>query len=281
MKDIRKLSISLVAVILMPILISPSAFAVTPPFANFTSDITEGYPPLNVTFTDQSIGSPTSWTWYFGDGITSNLQNPSHIYTQAGNYTVTLLVSNTVGINSFTKSNSIIVTALPSPNFIQKSTPTITWNNPIDISYGTALRSTQLNAVASVPGNFYYNPPVGTVLNAGTRTLHVDFIPTDTLNYNTASRDVTINVGPDPLNDLSSFPTSRETPLNVPLFNKSNRLYDKSERVFGDDKPSESQIPNDYNVHEYQKNWKTRGHFNSETHGHFNSETHGHSRGEE
>ena len=75
-----------------------------------------------------------------------------------------------------------------------KSTPTITWSNPADIIYGTALNSTQLNASASVPGTFVYNPPAGTVLGAGTRILHVDFTPTDTANYYNASKDVTINV---------------------------------------------------------------------------------------
>jgi len=75
-----------------------------------------------------------------------------------------------------------------------KSTPTITWRNPADIIYGTALNSTQLNASASVPGTFVYNPPAGTVLGAGTRILHVDFTPTDTANYYNESKDVTLNV---------------------------------------------------------------------------------------
>src|SRR5437773_6291548 len=78
---------------------------------------------------------------------------------------------------------------------VVKATPTVTWNNPADISYGTALSGTQLNATASVAGSFVYTPAAGTVLNAGSgQTLHVDFTPTDTANYNTASKDVTINV---------------------------------------------------------------------------------------
>ncbi len=80
---------------------------------------------------------------------------------------------------------------------IAKGTPTITWANPDDIVYGTALDGTQLDAAASVPGSFVYTPASGTLLNAGNgQTLHVDFTPTDTANYNTASADVTINVNP-------------------------------------------------------------------------------------
>ena len=44
--------------------------------------------------------------------------------------------------------------------------PTITWNDPDNIVYGTPLSNTQLNATASVPGNFSYNPTPGTVLNS-------------------------------------------------------------------------------------------------------------------
>ena len=45
-----------------------------------------------------------------------------------------------------------------------------------------------------VPGTFVYTPTSGTVLSAGTQTLHVDFTPTDTANYNMTSKNVTINV---------------------------------------------------------------------------------------
>jgi YVTN family beta-propeller protein len=78
--------------------------------------------------------------------------------------------------------------------------PTITWNNPSDITYGTALNSTQLDATASVNGNpipgiFTYTPGPGTVLSAGSQQmLKTTFTPTDTANYTTASASVLINV---------------------------------------------------------------------------------------
>ena len=49
--------------------------------------------------------------------------------------------------------------------------PTITWNTPAAITYGTALSSTQLSATANVPGTFVYTPAAGTVLKAGKQTL--------------------------------------------------------------------------------------------------------------
>ena len=76
-----------------------------------------------------------------------------------------------------------------------KATPTITWATPADITYGTALGATQLNATASSPGTFVYTPAAGTVLNAGAgQTLSVTFTPTDAANYTTATETVTINV---------------------------------------------------------------------------------------
>jgi uncharacterized repeat protein (TIGR01451 family) len=74
-------------------------------------------------------------------------------------------------------------------------TPAIFWSQPGDIVYGTVLGSVQLNATASVPGNFIYNPAAGTVLNAGnSQTLSVTFTPTDTVNFKNATANVSLNV---------------------------------------------------------------------------------------
>ena len=77
---------------------------------------------------------------------------------------------------------------------VTQATPTITWNNPANITYGTPLSNTQLDATSSVPGSFVYNPATGTVLSIGTQTLNTIFTPTDTANYTTASASVLINV---------------------------------------------------------------------------------------
>jgi len=80
------------------------------PVASFSSNANSGNAPLSVTFTDTSTGSPTSWKWDFGDGTYSTVQNPTHIYSTAGKYTVTLTASNTAGSNTVAKSNYITVT---------------------------------------------------------------------------------------------------------------------------------------------------------------------------
>ena len=82
--------------------------------ANFTANSTNDTAPLNVQFTDESSGTPTSWLWNFGDGTNSTLQNPTHIYTTPGIYNVTETVSNSVGNNTLTENNYINV-KYPAP----------------------------------------------------------------------------------------------------------------------------------------------------------------------
>ena len=77
--------------------------------AGFTADLTSGPFPLAVNFTDQSTGDITSWSWDFGDGATSTEQNPSHTYTDAGTYTVSLAVTGPCGSDTEVKANFITV----------------------------------------------------------------------------------------------------------------------------------------------------------------------------
>jgi hypothetical protein len=77
-----------------------------------------------------------------------------------------------------------------------RATPVLTWTNPADIVYGTALSSSQLTASANVAGTFTYNPTNGTVLNAGTNVLSATFTPADTGSYSSASLSTLLVVRP-------------------------------------------------------------------------------------
>ncbi len=83
------------------------------PAASFTRSPTSGTAPLDVTFTDTSTGSPTSWAWSFGDGGTSTAQHPTHRYTAPGTYAVTLTATNAAGSDTVTRTGSVSVTAGP------------------------------------------------------------------------------------------------------------------------------------------------------------------------
>jgi YVTN family beta-propeller protein len=77
--------------------------------AAFSASPTSGSAPLNVSFTDQSTGSPAAWTWAFGDGNTSTEKNPVHVYNKTGQYTVSLTVNNSGSISTETRSRYIAV----------------------------------------------------------------------------------------------------------------------------------------------------------------------------
>jgi PKD repeat protein len=85
--------------------------AVTPT-AQFTTAGSVVCSGMFTDFDDASLDNPTSWSWNFGDGGTSNVQNPTHIFMNAGTYTVQLTVSNAAGSNT----TSQIITVNPSPN---------------------------------------------------------------------------------------------------------------------------------------------------------------------
>jgi FOG: PKD repeat len=78
------------------------------PVAAFTTSPTTGKHPLKVQFTDKSTDA-YYWSWNFGDKSTSTVQNPTHTYTKAGKYTVSLMVKNAAGSNTKTMSNYITV----------------------------------------------------------------------------------------------------------------------------------------------------------------------------
>ncbi len=66
---------------------------------------------LQVTFTDTSTKLPTRWLWDFGDGSTSTAQNPTHIYAEAGTYSVTLLAINAWGSKAPARQSVEVVDA--------------------------------------------------------------------------------------------------------------------------------------------------------------------------
>jgi PKD repeat protein len=88
--------------------------------ASFTGTPTSGTAPLTVRFTDTSTNNPDSWSWDFGDGITTNAtqQNPVHTYTAGGTYTVKLTAARGGIPNTATRAGYISVGSsyyLPPP----------------------------------------------------------------------------------------------------------------------------------------------------------------------
>jgi len=117
---------------------------------------------------------------YTSPGTTPNAGTPSE--------GVTFTPADTNNYNQATASVSVTV---------NQALPVISWSNPADITYGTALSGIQLDATSGgVAGSFVYTPTNGTVLAGGNgQTLSVQFTPTDGANYSTpAPKTAAINV---------------------------------------------------------------------------------------
>jgi len=66
-----------------------------------------------VSFSDLSTNTPDTWSWDFGDGNTSALENPTHVYTASGTYTVELTSAN--GIGSGTETFNVTINLPDAP----------------------------------------------------------------------------------------------------------------------------------------------------------------------
>jgi PKD repeat protein len=116
-----------------------------PPTADFSAAPYTGIEPAGVTFIDLSTGMPSGWLWSFGDGTTGAVENPYHVYTGAGSYTVSLKASNPAGSDTETKPNYIVLSSdIPVADFIQNKTSGYT---PLSVHFTDT--STSISAIVS------------------------------------------------------------------------------------------------------------------------------------
>jgi parallel beta-helix repeat protein len=127
--------------------------------ASFTYSPSSPVVDQAVQFTDTSTGDPVSWSWDFGDGVTSTYQNPSHTFASAGAYTVTLVASTTLGSSSTNQIVSVSSTSssiIPADRIIDWSYAGIPGGIPTrSMIYATLTPSSTLaqinSAISSCP----------------------------------------------------------------------------------------------------------------------------------
>lgn len=125
---------------------------------DFTVSTSGGFGPVNVQFTDTTTGPVLAWLWDLdGDTvIDSNAQHPSFIYTNAGNYSVSLTVINGCNNLTVTKTNLITVLApgsIPAPpevleyqfNEVRGTTVANTAATSVAPAQGTTNNATWMN----------------------------------------------------------------------------------------------------------------------------------------
>ena len=85
-----------------------------------------GAAPLSVQFTDASTVTPTAWEWFFGDGTTGYVQNPSHTYSDPGTYSVSMRAVMNGMTYTATRTDLITVSAAQTTTTTTITTTTTT-----------------------------------------------------------------------------------------------------------------------------------------------------------
>ncbi len=106
------------------------------PMAGFSFEPSEGFAPLSVNFTDQSepgMGTISLWDWDFGDGGTSTEQNPTYVFTTAGEWNVKLVVENSQGISDST--TAVVTVNQPNPPTVDFTSDVTEGDTPLTVQY--------------------------------------------------------------------------------------------------------------------------------------------------
>jgi gliding motility-associated-like protein len=229
------------------------------PVADFMSYETTYCEPADVKFYDVSDGA-VAWAWDFGDGGTSDIQNPWHTYDVDGIYTVSLTITSADGCTNTTTYNNYI-TILPSPEAEFEADSIVCTTVPIpftDLSIDANAWSWDFGDGGGFtdsiqfPSHAYQNPGEFTVTLAVTNALGC----TDTL-----VKPLYMEVVPYPNADFAPDSIALQLPDTiVQIFNYSTD-YDMWEWDFGngdtitDLNPEvHYPLPGDYNMILYVSN---------------------------
>ncbi len=212
------------------------------PIADFSGTPTSGTAPLNVTFSDLSSGTVTSWAWTFGDGGTSSLQNPSHSYAASGTYDVSLTATGPGGSSNDTKVAYIAVTD-PAPVAEFTGTPT-SGTTPLNVAFSDLSSGVVTSwawtfgdgGTSSLENPSHVYSAAGTYSVALTATGPGGSDVENKINYIVANQ-------PAPVADFSGSPTSGTVPLVVAFNDLSSGAVTSWSWTFGDGGTSTLQNP--------------------------------------
>ena len=161
--------------------------------ADFTTNVSNG---LSVNFTDNSSNLPVTWVWDFGDGNSSDQQNPTHTYSNSGTYDVTLLVISANG-DSTSVMKSVKVSQAPTLNPVGDKSVAANETLSFTVS-GSDLDGDSLTYSATgLPSGATFDPATGVFSWTPTAGQVGSYVVTFSVSdgVSTVSQDVNIVVG--------------------------------------------------------------------------------------
>ena len=210
------------------------SFTNVAPVADFSANQTSACGSIVVQFTDNSLYSPTSWLWNFGDGNTSTAQNPTYTYSTAGIYSVSLTVTNSEGSNTETKTNYISV--YENPTVVLTATP-----ESVDVTNDGSV-TVDVNGGAIPYSYSWSNSGTGSQiagLSAGTYCVTV----TDNNGCSVEDCAIVTLAGVAPISDFTADQTSACGSITVNFTDNSQYYPTSWSWDFGDGETSIAQNP--------------------------------------
>lgn len=170
-------------------------FEIPPPggqqlFAEASADATSGTAPLTVNFLGSATGAQgnTVWHWDFGDGSSSGLQNPQHVYTDPQTYTATLTVSDDRGADAAASDTLVITVAQPG-----LQPPVASAGADRTLTLGTG----QVQATVTLDGSLSSDPDGQIVSYRWTGTPDPDDVPQPQVVLGAGSYSFTLTITDD------------------------------------------------------------------------------------
>ncbi len=209
---------------------------VTPPTAGFTFLPASGCAPLTVQFTSNSSANSQNFTWNFPGGTpsTSNLQNPTVVFSTPGTFSASLTASNSAGQNTANQSNIISVNDVPTANFsssINGATASFSNTSVGATSYFWAFGDGQ-NSTAANPNHTY--------LLDGNYTVQL----TSTNGCGSTTTSQVVNIATPPTAGFTFSPASGCAPLTVQFTSNSSENSQNFEWNFPGGTPATSNLQN-------------------------------------
>lgn len=194
----------------------------------------------SVTFNNTSTNAD-EYFWNFGDGTTSDVQNPSHTYAQSGDYTVTLIAIN--GCDSVTISKNISLVSAPTAAFSANATNGC---QPLSVTFQNTSSTNASSFAWILPGATpaFSNQKNPTVTYNTPGKYAVTLIASNVSGIDTLKQDSFILIKPKPVADFTAVANE----LSVYFLNNASNATSYN-WDFGNTKTSTETSP----THVYEK----------------------------
>lgn len=176
-----------------------------------------------VNFTDLSDNYPTTWDWDFGDGATSNLQNPTHNFAANGTYDVCLTVTNAGGSDNICKQVNITgIAAGNNAPVANNDTASVTQPNGLVVNVG--LNDVEPDGDNACITDVYGSPAF--VIAATGNCTSIQFTPDSTFTGNDTCYYVLCDNASPALCDTAMFVVTVNGCTNLPVVNSVVAQYE-------------------------------------------------------